>query len=249
MADRSLRQDTPLDRDQTREALATRHLSLVYHLARQIVRRTGDQVELDDLVSVGSLGLMAALDAFDPSRGLAFSTFAVPRIRGAMLDELRRQDDATRSVRQKRRALSDARERLGHSLGRAPVAAETASFLGVDTATMWRWEADAEQGATVELDRPVGRDGGSVQTLADILAGAGADSVEEGVNREQEVAILRSAIMRLKEQERIVLSLYYYEELTLAEIARVLGLTESRISQVRTKALAALRQAMAGLRA
>jgi RNA polymerase sigma factor FliA len=232
-----------------REQLASKHVNLVYHVAHQIARSVGGQVEVEELVSAGSLGLMAAVDSFDSSRGLAFSTFAVPRIRGAILDELRRQDDATRSVRLKRRTLAAARERLGHELGRAPLAPETASFLGVDAQTMWRWESDAEMGTMVELDRPLGREGSSAQSLADFLGSDSDDNVEDRINREQEIAMLRGAIMRLREQERIVLSLYYYEDLKLNDIAKVLGVTESRISQIRTKALAALRKELAVVRA
>jgi RNA polymerase sigma factor for flagellar operon FliA len=238
----------PTDSGNDREQLAAKHLSLVYHIAHPIARRIGDQVAFEDLVSAGSLGLMEALDSFDPSRGLAFSTFAVPRIRGAILDELRRQDDATRSVRRKRRTLAAAREQLGQELGRAPIAKETARFLGVDSETLYRWEADAEVGTMVELDRPAAHDSDRSHSLADILIGQDADDVEAGINREQEVAILRRAIMKLKEQERVVLSLYYYEELTLNDIAKVLGVTESRISQIRTKALLSLRKQMVAVR-
>ena len=239
---------TSLQPAESTDQLASRHLNLVYHIAHQIARRAGDQVEFDDLVSAGSIGLMTALKAFDPKRGLAFSTFAVPRIRGAILDELRRQDDATRSVRRKRRTLSAAREHLSQTLGRAPVAKETASFLGVDAGMLFRWEADAEIGTIVELDRPVSDAGARAQSLADLLVGQDSDDIEARVNREQELAILRRALVKLKEQERVVLSLYYYEELTLNEIANVLGVTESRVSQVRTKALLTLRKAMAVLR-
>src|SRR5919201_2328006 len=103
-----------------RERLLSLHLSLVHHVARQVSRSLAANFDFDELVSAGTIGLMSALDSFDISRGLAFSTFAVPRIRGAILDDLRRQDHAPRSIRRKTRAISAAREALTLALGRAP---------------------------------------------------------------------------------------------------------------------------------
>src|ERR1700704_3018340 len=103
-----------------RDALLTENLSLVHHVARQLERKLSNELDHDELVSAGTLGLMSAMNAFDPKRGLAFSTFAVPRIRGAILDELRRQDHVPRSVRRKTREISQAREALMRKLGRQP---------------------------------------------------------------------------------------------------------------------------------
>src|SRR3954470_4312882 len=125
-----------------RDALLTEHLSLVHHVARQLERRLTNEVDHDELVSAGTLGLMSAMTAFDANRGLAFSTFAVPRIRGAILDELRKQDHAPRSVRRKTREMSQAREQLMHALGREPSSVEIADALGVDRDTLYRWSAD-----------------------------------------------------------------------------------------------------------
>src|ERR1700682_5577779 len=112
-----------------RNELLTEHLSLVHHVARQLSRTLAAEADFDELVSAGTMGLMSAVDAFDVSRGLAFSTFAVPRIRGAILDELRRQDHVPRSVRKKTRDLSSARETLTRIFGRQPTDAETAEHL------------------------------------------------------------------------------------------------------------------------
>src|ERR1044071_9479205 len=109
-----------------RETLLKEHLSLVHHVARQLPRSLAAPADFDELVSCGTIGLMSALDAFDASRGLAFSTFAVPRIRGAILDELRRQDHVPRSIRRKTREISAARETLMRALGRAPEDKEVA---------------------------------------------------------------------------------------------------------------------------
>src|SRR3954470_18987878 len=115
-----------------RDALLKEHLSLVHHVARQLSRSLAAPADLDELVSAGTLGLMSALEAFDTSRGLAFSTFAVPRIRGSILDELRRQDHVPRSIRRKTREIAQAREALMRQHGRKPEDVEIANQLNVD---------------------------------------------------------------------------------------------------------------------
>src|SRR5438477_7916108 len=124
--------------DAARDALLTEHLSLVHHVARQLERRLTNEVDHDELVSAGTLGLISAMGAFDAGRGLAFSTFAVPRIRGAILDELRRQDHVPRSVRRKTRDIGAARQNLAARLTRTPDDREVAQHLGVDMDTLWR---------------------------------------------------------------------------------------------------------------
>jgi RNA polymerase sigma factor for flagellar operon FliA len=231
-----------------RERLLTDHLGLVHHVARQMSRTLAVKADFDELVSAGSMGLMAALDSFDPSRGLAFSTFAAPRIRGAILDELRRQDHVPRSVRRKTREIHAARESLMRALGRAPEDHEVAQHLGVDLQTLWRWQGEIEGAHHVPLDRAPGDRENSAPTPSEVLASEEAHGVEDRLNHEQEVGILREAILKLKEQERVVLSLYYFEELKLHEIATVLDLTESRVSQIRSKALGKLRGELKPLR-
>jgi RNA polymerase sigma factor for flagellar operon FliA len=231
-----------------REQLLSAHLSLVHHVARQVSRSLAATFDFDELVSAGTIGLMSALDSFDASRGLAFSTFAVPRIRGAILDELRRQDHVPRSVRRKTREISAAREALQRALGRAPEDREIAEHLNVDLETLWRWQADMEGAVHVPLDRSAGDRDGYSHAPAELLSGDEEDAIEAKLTFTQEVEFLRDAIFRLKEQERTVLTLYYFEELKLHEIATILELTESRVSQIRSKALAKLRSELAPLR-
>ncbi|HEX2189979.1 MAG TPA: FliA/WhiG family RNA polymerase sigma factor [Longimicrobiaceae bacterium] len=232
-----------------RERLLTEHLGLVHHVARQLSRTLTVDADFDELVSAGSMGLMNALDNFDPSRGLAFSTFAAPRIRGAILDEMRRQDHVPRSVRRRSREIAAAREALMRVLGRAPEDREVAEHLGIDLPTFWRWTDDLEGSTLVALDhRPGGEREGKALAPAEFLAGQTHEDIEERLNGDEEARILREAIARLREQERIVLTLYYFEELKLHEIATILGLTESRVSQVRSKAVARLRGELGPLR-
>lgn len=234
--------------ESARNALLERHLPLVHHVARQIMRTLSVQVDLNDLVSAGSVGLMNAVASFDPSRGLAFSTYAAPRIRGAILDDLRRSDHVPRSIRRKQRQISAAEESLSGSLDRRPTDRETAQQLGVEIDTLWRWKSDTEEAVHVSLDQPMSTSNGRTALPAELLRGASGLEVEDRVNHGEEAVMLRDEILRLKERERIVLTLYYFEELKLHEIARVLGLTESRVSQIRSKALLTLRSRMGHLR-
>jgi RNA polymerase sigma factor for flagellar operon FliA len=231
-----------------RDRLLEEHLGLVHHVARQVSRTLAVRADFDELVSAGTIGLMTALEGFDATRGLAFSTFAAPRIRGAILDELRKQDHVPRSIRRKTREITAAREAFQRVHGRGPEDRELAQQLGVDLETLWRWRADVEGAHHIPLDRTPGDREHSAVAPADTLTSELDGDVEESLTHEQEVAHLKEAILRLKEQERVVLSLYYVEELKLHEIAKVLELTESRVSQIRSKALSKLRVELKPLR-
>lgn len=231
-----------------RNRLLEEHLGLVHHVARQMSRTLAVRAEFDELVSAGTMGLMSALEGFDPERGLAFSTFAAPRIRGAILDELRKQDHVPRSIRRKTREIAAAREALMRVTGHHPEDKQVADQLGVDLTTLWRWQADIEGAHHMPLDRAPGERENHAPTPVETLHSEGASDVEDQLTHEQEVRFLKTAMVHLKEQERIVLSLYYFEELKLHEIAKVLELTESRVSQIRSKALSKLRVELKPLR-
>jgi RNA polymerase sigma factor for flagellar operon FliA len=232
---------------EARDTLLVEHLNLVHHTARQLSRRIAVQVDYDELVSAGTIGLMAALGSFDVSRGLAFSTFAIPRIRGAILDELRRQDHVPRSIRRKTRDISQAREQIMRAEGRAPEDAEIAAHLSIDLETLWRWQGEIEGAVHLPLDRTAS-DNDNSPAPADFLTASDEVGIDDLIGREQEVGLLRDAIMALNEQESTVLALYYFEELKLQEIGDILGITESRVSQIRAKALGRLRLTLAPLR-
>ena len=234
--------------DTARDRLLEEHLGLVHHVARQVSRTLAVRADFDELVSAGTIGLMSALEGFDASRGLAFSTFAAPRIRGAILDELRKQDHVPRSIRRKTRDISAARESWMRAHGVSPNDRELAEQLGVDMPTLWRWQADIEGAHHIPIDRAPGERENSAPAPAEMLTDSEESMVEESLTHQQEVVHLRQAILALKEQERVVLSLYYFEELKLHEIAKVLELTESRVSQIRSKALSKLRTNLKPLR-
>lgn len=234
--------------ERARDRLLEAHLGLVHHVARQMSRTLAVQADFDELVSSGAMGLVNALESFQPERGLAFSTFAAPRIRGAILDELRRQDHVPRSIRRKTREISVARESLMRILSRAPEDREVADHLGVDVETLWRWQSEVEGSVHISIDQSSAESDGQSVRPSELLANHAEDVIEEQLNLNQEVGILREAILGLKEQERTVLSLYYFEELKLHQIATVLKLTESRVSQIRSKAISKLRLEMGSLR-
>jgi RNA polymerase sigma factor for flagellar operon FliA len=233
--------------DAARDAILRENLSLVHHVARQLSRSLAVEADFDELVSAGTIGLMTAVTAFDARRGLAFSTFAVPRIRGSILDELRRQDHVPRSVRRKARDISRAREYLMRQLGRMPEDSELALQLGTDVQTLWRWRSEVEGSVHLSLTATAG-DGTTAPSRGEFLH-SDEEGADERLSRESEVAQLREAILRLNDQERTVLSLYYFEELKSADIAEVLGISESRVSQIRSKALGRLRSELAPMRA
>ena len=232
-----------------RDRLLNEHLGLVHHVARQLSRSLAADTDFDELVSAGSVGLMSALDAFDTSRGLAFSTFAAPRIRGAMLDELRRQDHVPRSVRRRTRDLQAASESLTHELGHAPDQTQLARRMGVDVMTLFRWQSEGDNGRFIALERTIDGEGAGSSIAIEELIASGDDEMEERLTRGQEVEALQAALVALPEQERNVLTLYYFEELKLHEIAAILGVSESRVSQIRAKAILRLRKSLAPLRA
>lgn len=231
-----------------RDALIREHLSLVHHVAQQLARSLSTEMDIDELVSAGTLGLIQAIETFDPSRGLAFSTLAVPRIRGSILDELRRLDNVPRSIRRRARDIAAARDALHAKLGRQPDDTELSEQLGIDKLTLWRWEADLETGVRVPLERSAKDDAEAPYTEWESSLHDDAPTIEDVLTAEAEQDKLRSALGQLKEQERTVLALYYYEELKMHQIASVLGLTESRVSQIRSRAISRLRTVMSPLR-
>lgn len=216
-------------------------MRLVRAVAHDISRRV-PHADLDELMSAGAVGLMRALDRFDPARGLAFSTYAMSVIRGAMLDELRSRAWGTRAARSKARRIAAASHELTGRLGRGPAAREVAEHLGVDLGTYFEWQHAAETCIVV----PLGRAGGAKAPLEERIPDANAVQPDEAVEWQETVGELLGAVEALPANQRRVISLYFHEQLTQREIAAVLGLSEGRVSQIRTAALRTLRAALGG---
>jgi len=203
-------------------------------------------VDQADLTSFGMFGLIDALDKFDLARAVKFETYAIPRIRGAIIDELRALDWVPRSVRFKARELDKAYQTLEAKLGRSPSDEEVSEHLGIGVGELHDVVSQISFVSVLALDDVVagGDDRGESRTLLDTLAdAANADPTAELEGQEMR-GLLSHAINALAEREKVVVTLYYFEGLTLAEIGDILGVTESRICQIHTKAVGNLRRAL-----
>ncbi|HQW67450.1 MAG: sigma-70 family RNA polymerase sigma factor [Gemmatimonadales bacterium] len=225
------------DDQEARRELLGRYLGLVHHAAREMAPRVRDAVSLEELVSAGSVGLLQAMAGFEPERGLAFSTFAMRRIRGAILDELRARDPLSRVDRAHARRLDGAVAECEQRLGRAPTTGEVASHLGVDHETVHRWRERTFTVGPVSLE---GEPGG--HALADRIGAGEGDQIGEAIEESDRRRVLHEAMAQLPARERLVLSRSFLEERPLRDIAVELGVTESRVCQLRAQAIARLRQ-------
>jgi RNA polymerase sigma factor FliA len=225
-----------------RDELVIAHVDLVKTMASRLGRRLPSQVEVSELVSVGVMGLIDAATRYRPSLGVPFDAFARRRIHGAMLDALRGLDWVPRSVRKLQREVDDAIGRLRHSLGREPEGAEIAAALGV-SAEEYDGILDELRSAELAVVRHVGGDHHEAGSLLEVAIDSGAGPYTQ-LERQELKRRLARALGELPERERQILALYYEQELTLAEIGRVIGVGESRVSQLRTQAIARLRSLM-----
>jgi RNA polymerase sigma factor for flagellar operon FliA len=231
-----------------RERIVEENMRLVHHVAHKIRKGLRGDIEFDELVDAGCIGLLHAIDSYDPDRGLAFSTFAFPRIRGAILDDLRKADVAGRDTRRRQRMIAEAEREVAAESHGVTDSGRVAEHMNIDVETLHRWKAAARRTAHVSLDKRLPGADGEGPTIGEVVADFDADDIEEKIGFEEESAVMRKEFHRLNERERIVLMLYYFDELKLREIAEVLGITESRVSQIRTKALQTLRTRLRPLR-
>jgi RNA polymerase sigma factor for flagellar operon FliA len=224
----------------SRDRLVLHYAPLVKYVAGRVGTGLPTHVDVGDLVQSGIFGLVDAIEKFDPERGLRFETYAMQRIRGAILDDLRSQDWVPRAIRAKAKEAERAMERLGARLHRTPTDAELAVELGIGLDELRDFYGQMQLTSVVALEDLVaaGKDRGSlVDTLPDDDAVDPVAVLVDQDNRRQ----LAQAIAQLTERDKIVVSLYYFESLTLAEIGKVLGVTESRVSQLHTRAVMRLR--------
>ncbi|WP_236777811.1 FliA/WhiG family RNA polymerase sigma factor [Anoxybacter fermentans] len=231
---------------QARNLLIEKYTPLVKYVAGRVKLVVPPQIEFDDLVSFGIIGLIQAIDRFDPERGVKFSTYAAVRIRGAIIDELRAQDWISRSSREKAKRLHQAYKKLEQTLGRLPEDEEVARELGLDLKEYNKLVMEANIPELTSLESLINPDSGL--QLMDQIPGEN-ERPEEIVYDKEIKRLLVEAIDRLKEQEKLVLALYYYEELTQMEIAQVLDLSPARVSQIHAKAVLRLRGMLSRKRA
>lgn len=221
-----------------RDQLLEKHLGLVKYAAAWVAGRLPSHLRLDDLYSAGMLGFLDAVENYDPDRNVEFGAYATPRIRGAIFDELRRLDVVPRRVRRRLREAQRAVEALSQRLDREPTDEEIAAELHLEVAEYRRL---LNEGVTLlSLDGTAGhRDEGL--TPLDVLEDESAPSPLAALEARERREILGRVIDGLPEKERQVLALYYYEELTMQEVGKVLGVSESRVSQIHSSAVLRLR--------
>jgi RNA polymerase sigma factor for flagellar operon FliA len=230
-----------------RDRLILTYAPLVKYVAGRLGSGLPAHVDEGDLVSYGLLGLIGAIERYDPGRDIKFETYAIARIKGAIIDELRALDWVPRSVRSRAREIERAITELEAKLGVAPTDEQIAAKVGITVEELEDSLTDISRSSIAALDElwSVSGEGDQVSlldTIEDTTGPRPADVLDETEMREA----LADAIARLPEREKLVVTLYYYEELTLREIGEVLGVTESRVSQLHTKAVLRLKARLAG---
>ena len=229
-----------------RNRLVVHYSPLVKYVAGRLSAGLPNSIEQADLVSYGMFGLIDAINKFEPSRGFKFETYAMSRIRGSIIDELRSIDWVPRSLRAKARSVEKAYTKLEHELLRTPTDEEVAEELGMTEEDLQNVFTQISFFGLVALEETVsvGADRSESVTLGDTIPDPGIGPVG-AFEVEETKQILAQALNRLPEREKIVLTLYYYESLTLGEIGGILGITESRVCQIHTKAVIQLRSKLA----
>ena len=229
-----------------RDQLIVYYSPLVKHVAGRVSTGLPKTIEQGDLVSYGMFGLMDAIEKFDPGRNIRFEAYAITRIKGTMIDELRAIDWVPRSIRAKARSVENAIAALEGSLLRSPSDAEVAEHMGISEKDLHDILSQVSFIGLVALDEvlPGNSDRGGVTTIGDTVPDKGSGPMA-AYEVEEMRQILADAVNRLSDREKTVLTLYYYESLTLAEIGQVLGVTESRVCQIHTKAVLQLRSKIA----
>ena len=235
-------------RDRTvRDRLILTYAPLVKFVAGRLGSSLPSHVDEQDLVSYGLLGLIGAIERFDPDREIKFETYAIARIKGAIIDELRSLDWVPRSVRARAREIERAIVELERALMRAPTDDEIATKVGITEGELEKSLSDISRSSMAALDELWTPQGASDQVaLIDTIVDTAGPDPEFSLEQTELNEALSEAIARLPEREKLVVTLYYYEELTLREIGEVLGVTESRVSQLHTKAVLRLKARLSG---
>ena len=227
---------------ENREEVIKRYSPMIKYVANRIAMRLPPHIEVDDLISVGVLGLMDAITKYDSSRGAKFKTYAEFRVRGAILDELRAMDWVPRSIRQKASKVDKVVQELQAKLSRSPEDEEVAKEMGLSLDQFHDTLNETKSIPIFSLeDLGVAKESGEQQSLLDCLAGKADADPQTQIRLIELKEIIAKAIDALPEKERLMVSLYYYEELTMKEIGAVLEITESRVSQIHSKAVYRLR--------
>ncbi len=232
--------------EKAREALILRYMRVVKYVAGRMAIHLPSTVDMEDLISWGVLGLLDAIDKFDPSQDVKFNTYATFRVRGAIIDQIRSLDWAPRSLRATARKIGVTRDRLRHEIGREPSNSEIAASLGISEEQVDETMAQLQTAQVLALDDYLLSEENPDSRKIDLTPDATATSPEEFAEDQEKQELLVQAILQLPEQQQKVLNLYYYEELTLKEIGAVLNVSESRVCQIHSAAMKKLRKVVHG---
>jgi RNA polymerase sigma factor for flagellar operon FliA len=240
------RTEAPRWKKPSKDEAYVRYAPLVKYVVDRIAANVPKYVERDDLLNAAALGLFDALEKYDAAKGTKFETYAVWRIRGAVLDELRSMDWASRSVRRKARQLESVCRELDQRLGRQATEQEIASEMEVSSNQFGRILDEVRGVVLLSLNQPASENeetgaGG----LAELIEDTRVQNALESIEKDELKEVLLDVFNGLLEQEKLVLALYYYEEMTLKEIGETLGISESRASQIHTKAIGRVRRRLA----
>ena len=241
----SMWQEYTINRNpQIREQLLIQYLPLVKYVAGRMMFSLPTCVDYNDLLSAGVMGLIGALERFKPEQGVKFETFVLPRIKGSILDELRTLDWAPRSLRSKARRVEKASEYLEKELGRSASGQEIADELNMNVQEYGGVLRELSKASLLSLDGSRVEENEQITSMYDLLENSQSVNPQNSLETTEMKDLLVEAIEGLNEQEKIVMALYYYEELTLKEIGQVLNITESRVSQIHSKSLGSLKGAL-----
>jgi RNA polymerase sigma factor for flagellar operon FliA len=229
-----------------KQQIVLEHTPLIRYIVNRIAARLPSHVDLEDLHNTGVIGLMDAIEKFDPNRDCKFKTYAEFRVNGAILDQLRSLDWVPRSVRQKGRQLEKAYEDCEQRLGRAATQDEVAESLGIELEELHSLTNQASGVSMVRMDHVRSGDDSDAPLPGDIFEDPSSQNPFAWVEARQDGEALGQCIAQLPEREKLVITLYYYEDLSMKEIGAVLGITESRVCQIHAKSVAHLRLRLSG---
>ncbi len=216
-----------------RDKLMVKYLGLVHYVVNKLFKTMPMSVDREDLVNIGVIGLSEALDRYDPYFGIKFETYAIPRIRGAIIDELRKQDWIPRSLRSKSNKIKKAVEELEQSCRGVVSDQKVANHLGISEDEFYHWQSQLKQTSIVSLDKP--NPNYDDHNLYEAIEDKSTNSPIENIEDEEMKAFLVKIIKKLPEKARLAITLYYYEKLTFKEIGNILNVSESRISQIHSE--------------
>ncbi|MEG2892700.1 MAG: FliA/WhiG family RNA polymerase sigma factor [Clostridium sp.] len=231
-----------------REEMIVKYIPYVKYIASRLICGKPPGVEQEDLVSFGVLGLIDAIEKFDVSKGLKFETYATLRIRGAIIDELRKISWISKSAFSKLSQLNQAREALENQLNRDPKDQEIANYMGLTVSEVRNIQTFVNYVSTVSLDEVIFKlDDDDIQ-FKNMLEDEKSPQPQKILEENEQLEVLKQAIEMLNEKDQLVLNLYYYERLTLKEIGKILEISESRVSQLHSRAIVRLRENMKKLK-